>query len=193
MDLATRLKEIKDALKAGLKHQGPWHDRLPEFSIVDRVEIKIVPRFKTSGLSGNEWRQNISVVGYFKGEVVFTERCGDMDYALASVYSFYKHTSIPKVVLQKEKECCDQPSCMNKATNRYLMKKVHSEGNHFEANAMKKSHGQGYYRQFCDIHAERGDACLNDTDSNYLPIEGGPGNSTNLDSSPSGGPIVMDL
>lgn len=174
----------------------PWHDRLPEFDMIDRIEIDIVPRYKTSGLSGDEWRQSVCITAYFKGLAVFTEGVRDIEVACGMLYSFRCKASdsgIPEEVLTHERKCCDQPSCTNKATNWYLLKKIHSQGNHIEAPAMERSNGRGYYRKFCNRHAERGDCCLNDTDRNYVPVIGSPENSSRPDEdlSPSAGPIIL--
>lgn len=33
----------------------------PDWELFDRMEFQVVPRYKTSGLSGNEWRYHVSV------------------------------------------------------------------------------------------------------------------------------------
>ncbi len=42
----------------------------PDDQGVDRIEIDVVPRFKTSGLSGDEWRVSGRILMFRKGELV---------------------------------------------------------------------------------------------------------------------------
>src|SRR5207247_526556 len=42
----------------------------PDDEGVDRIEIQVIPRFKTSGLSGDEWRVSARIVAFRKGEMV---------------------------------------------------------------------------------------------------------------------------
>ncbi len=198
MSLEKHIEGIRKALRGGLKGTGPWHRRLSDFESIDEVTIKIIPRYKTSGMSGDEWRQSIFIVAKFKGVTVFERRAGKMEYALAMLYAFKAEAfdnGLPDGVLAQEEKCCDQPSCANKATNVYAMKKIHGDGNSISADAMESSHGRGYYRQFCNRHAQRGDCCLDDTDSNYIPLEGGPEyrDRHDEDVSPSAGPIMIDI
>lgn len=185
----------RKAIKDGDIRKMPWHERLPDFEIIDEVDIRIIPRYKTSGLSGDEWRQSVRVTAKFKGVTVFEKTVRGMETACGMVYAFKIHASdegIPEQVLQREGECCDQPSCCNPATNFYMLKKRHSPGNHFAKSAWKPGY-RGYYRQFCNRHAQRGDCCLNDADQNYVPIIGGPESSAmpDEDESPSAGPVIL--
>ena len=196
-NLKQRIDQIRRAFNEGDGRTMPWHERLPDFEIIDEVLIGVKPRYKTSGLSGDEWRQSVSIVAKFKGVTVFEKTVRDIEVALGMLYAFKIEAcdeGIPDAVLKREKECCDQPSCSNRARNFYLLKKRHSQGNRFEKDALAVD-DQGHYRQFCNRHARRGDCCLNDTDANYIPVIGGPQNAAmpDEDLSPSAGPVVIDV
>ncbi len=49
----------------------PHYRALSEWEGVDEIKIRQVPRFKTSGLSGDEWRVSAKIEFYRKGELVY--------------------------------------------------------------------------------------------------------------------------
>lgn len=172
-----------------------WHKRLPEFETFDRIELAIVPRYKTSGLSGDEWRQSVAMRFYFKGEMVHEEFCGGkMEWALMLVASEWlkNESPIPDRVIEIEKTKCDQPSCDANAVGRYLIKKEYGDrGEDLDQSAIHSAK----YRQFCAKHARRGDCGREDADRNYEPLDTlKPEQSTNTEESPAafGGVVVLD-
>ena len=161
-----------------------FHRRLPDFEIYDEINLKVIPRYKTSELSGDEWRQSIHIDFMFKGMLVKTEICRDMKTAIMLLGSYYlKEFAIPKEVLAIEKESCDQPSCPKKAIGRLKLKKLtDSTGDWLD---MKEQYAE-YYRQFCSEHIQRGDCGREDTDDNYTPMDTASStDSTNKERSPS--------
>lgn len=170
--------------------QKPSHKRLPEFESFDRIEFRVVPRYKMSGLSGDEWRQHVQVDFYFKGEKVHETGFRDMQAALMMTGAeWMKATSpIPMRVIEIERAKCDQASCANDAVGKYLLKRETSDrGDYIDPATI---YGRSY-RQFCKRHAQRGDCSREDSDSNYEPIGGlKPDDSTNLEESPSSVMVV---
>lgn len=164
-----------------------WHKRLNDWEHFDQVEFKVVPRYKTSGLSGDEWRQHVQVTFSFKGEAIHSCGFRDMKTALAFAYPDFarRNEAIHEKVLEMEEAgYCDQPSCKNKATSRLKIK------SHFSARgeALDPSENacSDYYRQFCSVHVRRGDASREDCESNYEVISGpGPESSSNVQESPA--------
>lgn len=175
----------------------PHHKRLGDWENYDRIEFKVVPRYKTSGMSGDEWRQHVEVTCYFKGEAVFSFGCRNMRVAAALLPGKMiteSDNGIQDAVLKREDgDACDQPSCESKSIGRFLIKEAFGDrgeklhpGDYSHRNA---------YRQFCARHVRRGDCSREDCDDNYEPLDGITAeSSTNIEESPSafGGVIHVD-
>lgn len=160
--------------------------RLPEFESFDRIELAIVPRYKTSGLSGDEWRQGIAIRFYFKGEVVHEEQSNNMRNAILMLGHHWvtAQEPIPERIIELENTKCMQPSCPEDAVGKYRIKKEFSDRG--EEIAEDENRGFVYFRQFCAKHAMRGDCGRDDSDKNYEPIGPlRPEDSTNTEESPS--------
>ena len=175
----------------------PFHKRLNDWENYDRIEFKVVPRYKTSDLSGDEWRQHVEVTCYFKGEPVLSFGVRDMAIALALTPGKLiteSNNGIQDAVIKREHDgACDQPSCEKQSVGRFLIKEEFSERGHKLDKA--DSHGLRYYRQFCKTHLRRGDCGREDSDDNYEPMDAVTADdSTNLEESPSafGGVIKLD-
>jgi hypothetical protein len=54
---------------------------------VDRIEIDIVPRFKTSDLSGDQWRVSARLRAYRKGELVGEQSYHNMETAVCFLWA----------------------------------------------------------------------------------------------------------
>ena len=146
-----------------------WHKRLHYFEAFDTISLVVVPRFKTSGLSGDEWRQSVVAVYYFKGKLVHQASYRDMQNALMYLPHDWLEAQmpIPKEVLILEETTCDQPSCPNKAVGRLKLKReTDSHGNWLVSEGEADQ-----YRKFCLVHIERGDCSREDADENYIPLD----------------------
>ena len=172
-----------------------YHKRHRDHEAFDEVRMKVVPRYKTSELSGDEWRYSVHVDLLFKGEVVATERYGTMDYAAKALCVFMEKASCPvsDEWIALEKKRCDQVGCPNDAVSRFQLKELYDRTGHkLDPGDTPSEH----YRQFCQTHLRRGDGGREDSDRNYEVIEGpGPGETTNTQTSPSafGGVIGVKL
>lgn len=141
----------------------------PDAQAFDEIRLYTVPRYKTSGMSGDEWR--ISTMAEFKrnGIVKHEEMIAcDMDHAVAMLgYKFHRACDDGKAYFASEDGRCDQEGCYRIATN--LLKKKFDfcqQGHKTEIKFNVK------IRQFCDEHKERGDCGLDDADNNYDVITG---------------------
>ncbi len=162
-----------------------FHKRLCYFEPFDRIELVVVPRYKTSGLSGDEWRQHVAIRFYFKGSLVHEASGRSMQDAILLLgREFLENTCpIPKKVIERENGSCDQPSCEATAVGRYLLKREFSN----RGEALDPSDSTLHrYRRFCAKHAMRGDCGREDSDRNYEPMDGlRPDASTNTENAPS--------
>lgn len=171
-----------------------FHRRLPDWEAFDEIKMRVIPRYKTSGLSGDEWRQHVEIEFFHKGQVVYSAGSSTMEAAILLLGSHFiqQQEPIPTRVLEVERETCDQPSCREKPVGRYLLKKLTaSTGEWLDMNEQSLH----YYRQFCTKHARRGDCSREDCDANYEPMDGlKPSDSTNVVESPSvfGGAVVLE-
>ena len=175
----------------------PHHKRLSDWEWYDRIEFKVIPRYKTSGLSGDEWRQHVEVTFFHKGTEVRSFGCHDMSIALALASGRmveWSDEGVPDVILKMESDgICDQPSCAKPSVGRLLIKEAFG-GRGEKLHPDDYGHRNGY-RQFCRTHIRRGDCSREDCDDNYEPLDGVTADdSTNLEESPSafGGVIKLD-
>lgn len=146
-----------------------YHKRHDDWEPFDAVYVTTVPRYKTSGMSGDEWRISALVRFYFKGECVFEEGFRNVQTALTRLAALYDDAScpIPDKVIAIEREACDQPSCGDKAVAKYWLKQEFSargEKLHPDEHSSLRA-----YRKFCERHLQRGDCGREDSDRNYEP------------------------
>lgn len=140
--------------------------RVRDWEPFDRIELTVVPRYKTSGISGDEWRTGVLINFWFKGNKVNEEFFTSMRAAIMFLPSLWIQCQEPilESVLNVEERYCDQPSCSNLHNNRkrYLKRIAANEG-WLESPKLDL----GYHRMFCDEHSQRGDCGLEDADCNY--------------------------
>lgn len=144
----------------------------PDAQGFDEIRITTVPRFKTSGLSGDEWRISAKIELMRKGKVVFERNCGDVRAAAML---------LPGVILEAgdnglayyavEDDICDQEGCSEKGTVKLKVLKWFCDrpGQH---QGVAYEENNPHYRLFCSRHSHRGDAAFDDSDSNYEVVDG---------------------
>ena len=150
-----------------------FHKRLPKWEAFDEIRFCIVPRYKESSLSGDEWRQSVRVDFFFKGNAVHGFTARDMETAILFLGQEWTTAQepIPGRVLALEKNLCDQPSCGRPAVITYRIKQEFS--NRGEKLDCEDCYGIKY-RRFCQIHMTRGDSSREDSDGNYEVIKEAP-------------------
>ena len=141
-----------------------------DFEQFDEITLKVVPRWKESYMSGDEWRTSVHVQFLFKGLVAYERAFSDMRSALLGVGLAWLEQSspIPNSVLAREKDRCFQPGCSEKATARWTFRELFSpNGERLSDQKLANS----CYCQFCDKHSHRGDCGLEDADRNLELID----------------------
>jgi hypothetical protein len=147
-------------MKLGEKESGALR---PDAQAFDEVRIVTVPRYKTSGLSGDEWRISAHIEFYRKGVKVH-ESGGlrNVETACGFVYAEHcKGTDEGHAYFASEKGICDQEGCSERATLLFKLKKLFCRSGHGTEPMGIET------RQFCEQHKRRGDCALEDADSNY--------------------------
>ena len=142
----------------------PWRALKPDAQAFDRVEIDTVPRYKTSGLSGDEWRISGRIRLYRKGALIHEAFYRNVETACRFVdIEQAKAHDDGKAFFAGEGVLCDQEGCAAPATWRHTLKKrfCREQGHPFEPM-------NGEHRLFCDEHKTRGDCGFEDADSNYI-------------------------
>lgn len=164
-----------------------WKRHRDDKEFFDRVEVVTQPRFKTSGLSGDEWRVSTFVKFFYKGILLCEERyhnaesafkhmpwllmtlCERHDDRLDSFTPEGKKRFMKDGLYSAIPDVCFQPGCAEKATTVYRLKKVYCD----EGHAHEPDEWSEYRRAFCARHARRGDCALEDADVNYEVVSGG--------------------
>ena len=169
-------------------------DLKPDAQGFDEVKITTVPRYKSSGLSGNEWRISGLCQLLRKGRVIH-------EFYMSNVESCVK--ALPAEVMKAgdegkffyagEEDFCDQEGCSEKAKVVYRAKyKWCNEQSHHEKIELKAE--EAPIRMFCERHSMRGDCGMYDADDNYELLEGAiiSPKSEDIKESVFGGTIQVD-
>ena len=139
----------------------------PDAQAFDEIKLIVVPRYKSSELSGSEWRISINAEFYRNGQKVHEAWCGhSMDVAVALLASrYYEATDNGKGYFAGDGIHCDQEGCHEKAKFLYRIKKDFCSG--AGKCGQEKKRYSDEHRCFCEKHATRGDSDLKDNDENY--------------------------
>ena len=151
-------------------NKSAHHKRLGDFESFDEIRLYVVPRFKQSELSGDEWRQHVQIDFMFKGEKVAEASYSRMQDAIGFLYSDWIkfQEPIPKRIIEIEHAGkCDQPSCREDAIARFWIGRLFGRQGETLDPAEAVPAWSKSYRQFCAFHAGRGDSDREDNDENY--------------------------
>jgi hypothetical protein len=165
----------------------------PDAQAFDEIRIRIVPRYKTSGLSGDQWRISTTTEFWRKGKLVHEVHHGDMRSAAACLgYDYLNAEDNGLGFFAGEGDVCDQEGCQEPATVTYRILKEFCRDHPFYHQ--KELTGEVRVRKFCARHSRRGDQSFDDSDTNYEPLNGKPSDPQKQDVSPSvfGGIISAD-
>lgn len=163
-----------------------YHKRHKDWEAFDEITFKQVERYKTSGLSGDEWRFSIKVSFISKGHVVHESSYRDMQAALLMTGAEWIRAQepIPEQVIEIERDTCSQPGCREKPMGRFKIKRETAVDGHFY-DAEDVGHLKSF-RAFCKKHLRRGDCSREDCDDNYEPLDAITAeDSTNKEESPA--------
>jgi len=144
----------------------------PDAPFVDEVKIETVPRYKTSDLSGDEWRYLYRVTLWRKGILVEQRECSTMECAAAAVPSMVINPDFfTRIKFTDEhpelRLLCDNLGCKNKAEATYRLKTHRCD--------KCGERGPEDFQQtvaFCNVHRQRGNCGILDADSNYTLVSG---------------------
>jgi len=151
----------------------------------DRIEVEVVPRYKTSGLSGDEWRVSTRVRLWRKNAVIAERTWGSLRYALEGLSGWVNDLGdqgIPGFDVPADQQKCHQPSCGEPGDIELRLK-----GRYCDVDPHAGPHPPrfDYRRRFCPRHARRGDAAFEDADQNYELLSGPRAVPTPADESPA--------
>lgn len=170
----------------------------PDAQAFDEVHIVTAPRYKTSGMSGDEWRISARVDFMRKGVVCHTKTFRDVETAcLFLAAERVRAIEDGKACFAEEGDYCDQEGCAEKATVTYRVKRTYCSEPYLHKPIEHDTEHEALYgiatRRFCARHARRGDCGFDDSDDNHELIEGVP-KPRGSDESPSvfGGVISTD-
>lgn len=143
-------------------------DLRPDAQAFDEIRIVTVPRYKTSGMSGDEWRISARIEFYRKGRKVH-EETGLRNVETAAKFLAYEHARASDnghAYFATEGDRCDQEGCAERATVQYRKLFDYCRSGH-KTNPLELFPDRWTVRQFCDRHKQRGDCALDDADVNY--------------------------
>lgn len=144
---------------------------------VDEIIIKQVPRYKTSDMSGDEWRTSAQVILKRKGLTVFSRGFATMSAATAFLPGMFIEVTemIPDDFYFRwnngpRKTECMQPGCSHIATHEFRLKAHYTN----DATKIEIDDEEEHRWRFCAVHSRRGDAAYEDSDENIVLITGDP-------------------
>ena len=152
----------------------------------DRITVEVVPRYKTSSLSGDEWRISVRVQLWRKAAVVAERSWSKLEYALAGLHGWLQTLSDGGVPdgfdRSADQQKCHQPGCAEAGAVEVRLK-----GRYCQVNPHAGPHPPtfDYRRRFCARHARRGDCAFEDADANYERLKGPLAAPYTTDESPS--------
>lgn len=161
------------------RHTHRHHD--DEYA--DEIHITTVPRWKTSELSGDEWRTSARVDFRRKGQLIWFIVLRNLEVATAALPWFFRtfmegpdgdpskallpdERTLYRIAPPTDERLCFQPGCSLPAVVEYELKKQFSRQEGAEVPSSLTM-----YRRFCETHAKRGDCGLEDADTNYTKTE----------------------
>jgi hypothetical protein len=145
-----------------------WRGLKPDAQPFDEVRITTVPRFKQSGLSGDEWRISAKIELLRNGIVIVEQTFRNVQTAAMFLPSVIATACDDgKAHFAGERDFCDQEGCKDTATVTYLKKHDYCQAGH------KSEPSHPTIRRFCECHKVRGDCGLDDADANYTAADMG--------------------
>lgn len=134
----------------------------PDAQAFDEIRVRTVPRYKQSGLSGDEWRISAVIEFCRNGKVVHTAHSSSIEYAAYLMAAHHiEACESGRGYFAGEDDACDQEGCTAKATIKAVKKFDYCRDGH------KSERPSNQYRLFCDRHSTRGDSSFDDRDDNY--------------------------
>lgn len=148
----------------------PYFKALAGDEGIDRITLEVVPRFKESELSGDEWRTSVKVTFYRKGKPMAEKTFGTMKGATAAVGWFFQtvHETSPVPLWGLDDCTCAQYGCDQEAVRVVQLKKEFSAQGE---GPLPKEGDEVVRRAFCVGHRHRGNASRKDSEQNYQNVD----------------------
>jgi hypothetical protein len=179
-----RIRDIVRKMNA--KAEGPWGRGLTwhrhhDDERYDAVAVHSIERYKTSGLSGDEWRFSIVAQIYWKGHVIGSRGMGSFEAAIRILdhwinymqeHLAFEHNGEHDWVInwpddKLRAEYCFQPGCCEKAVNTFRLKELYTRD-----GTTKKEMFSTRVVRYCLKHSGRGNSHMTDCDQNLELIDG---------------------
>lgn len=139
----------------------------PDAQAFDEIRITTVPRFKQSGLSGDEWRISAKTEFMRNGIVVHETGARNVETAIRLLdYHFLEACDNAKGYFAGEGDICDQEGCAKAATVSLEQTKEGCS----RCGTVKEPEYSRPFRKFCEAHKCRGDSSLDDMDNHYKEL-----------------------
>lgn len=145
-------------------------------STFDRVTIELVPRYKESGLSGDEWRVSAVTSLFRKGHLIVKKAYSDIEAASAHLpwlvktwHEFGDSEGEARWRALNDDALCHQAGCAERATVLLELKALWDLRHGLKLEQREKPYFR-YVRAFCEIHRDRGDCGLEDANNNYTKV-----------------------
>jgi len=146
--------------------------------IVDDVRIVCVPRYKTSGLSGDEWRVSYRMTLSRKGTKLYERYYNSLSDAISHL-PWVRRTmfeepaeGVPEDAwpqrIERDRITCHQPGCAEFATVVYRLKAEYAS----DGEGPLPEAGIEHRVAFCARHSTRGNCGREDSDANYELVSG---------------------
>lgn len=150
----------------------PWYERHEDDEYFDEIVIRTVPRWKTSGMSGDEWRVSAHVTVKRKGHTILETSFNKIRTAVAILpgllLTMFEQEHVTRLPDSLDESLCFQPGCDKPAVSVYRLK------HDYCPSGQKHDLHSETRLAFCQTHLERGDCGLKDADDNY-DVVSGPG------------------
>jgi hypothetical protein len=159
------------------------HALPPSYQAYDEVRIETLPRFKSSALSGSEWRIAARTRLLYKGTVEYETYHANVDEAARELVVTLCNAAVARMNVRAPQlhaatdsardPYCDQEGCAERATTAFRVLSSRCTACGSNAGAL---HATGPYgcRYFCARHSTRGEGYLDDTAANYELVAGAP-------------------
>ena len=153
----------------------------------DRITLEVVPRYKTSGLSGDEWRVSTRVQAWRKGVLIAERSWSKVEWAVACLPGWLLGLSDEGLGGRDFDAAADQQKCHQPGCPDPGIVEVRLKGRYCQVAPHAGPHPPtfDYRRRFCPRHARRGDCAFEDADANYEPLSGPAAAPVPQDNAPS--------
>lgn len=159
----------------------PNYKRHDDDEWYDEIRISVKPRYKTSGMSGDEWRISALVEVFRKGVLLKDRSFSKLHYAADFLPAILHEMSDEGFTGDHKffESKCAQPGCKEDGVVEYRI--IDQFYQPYGDRMPKRDYLGEYHRRFCEKHAQRGDCGLEDADLNYVLISAPPGWEGNAD------------